>query len=205
MAAWDIDFLTLSLYKVFGPHFAVLYGKFDLFANLDNLYHYFYGKDKVPAKLEPGNASYELAYSSTGIVEYIVDLAEQSGGEGSVRQKIESAFDQITQHENLLAERLLQYLRSRSDCRIIGFEQGDDARRVPTISFVIDGKDPGDIARRVDPYRIAVRFGDFHARRLIEYLDLDGNNGVVRISMTHYNTLDEVDALVAALGEILKD
>ena len=204
VAAWDVDFLTLSLYKVFGPHFAVLYGKFDLFANLDNLYHYFYGKDKVPAKLEPGNASYELAYSSTGIVDYMVELAERGGSAGTVRQKIEAAYDLITLHENLLAERLLQYLRRRSDCRVIGFEQGDDARRVPTISFVIDGRDPGQIASNVDPYKIAVRFGDFHARRLIEYLELDRNNGVVRVSMTHYNTLEEVDALVEALDEILK-
>ncbi len=204
VAAWDIDFLALSLYKVFGPHFAVLYGKFDLFANLDNLYHYFYGKDKVPAKLEPGNASYELAYSSTGIVDYMVELAERGGSAGTVRQKIEAAYDLITLHENLLAERLLQYLRRRSDCRIIGFEQGDDVRRVPTISFVIEGRDPGEIASNVDPYKIAVRFGDFHARRLIEYLELDRNNGVVRVSMTHYNTLEEVDALVEALDEILK-
>ena len=201
VAAWDVDFLALSLYKVFGPHFAVLYGKFDLFANLDNLYHYFYSKDKVPAKLEPGNASYELAYSSTGIVDYLVDLAEDGG---SVRQQIESAFEKITRHENLLAERLLRYLRGRSDCRIIGFEHGDDARRVPTISFVIEGRDPGEIARMVDPYRIAVRFGDFHARRLVEYLDLDRVNGVVRVSMTHYNTLAEVDALVTALDESLR-
>ena len=204
VAAWDIDFLALSLYKVFGPHFAVLYGKFDLFANLDNLYHYFYGKDKVPAKLEPGNASYELAYSSTGIVDYMVELAERGGYAGTVRQKIEAAYDLIKLHENLLAERLLQYLRGRSDCRVIGFEQGDDARRVPTISFVIEGRAPGEIASKVDPYKIAVRFGDFHARRLIEYLELDRNNGVVRVSMTHYNTLEEVDALVEALDEILK-
>ena len=195
VAAWDVDFLALSLYKVFGPHFAVLYGKFDLFAKLDNLYHYFYGKDKVPAKLEPGNASYELAYSSVGIVDYLVELAEQGGCTGTPRQKIEAAFASITQHENLLAERLLKYLRSRSDCRIIGFEQGNDARRVPTISFVIEGRDPGEIARAVDPYKIAIRFGDFHARRLIEYLELDRDNGVVRVSMTHYNTLAEVDAL----------
>jgi selenocysteine lyase/cysteine desulfurase len=33
---------------------------------------------------------------------------------------------------------------------------------------------------------------------------LDRNNGVVRVSMTHYNTLEEVDALVEALDEILK-
>ena len=202
VSAWDIDFLALSLYKVFGPHFAVLYGKYDLFAELDNLYHYFYDKDKIPAKLEPGNASYELAYSSTGIVDYLAELGG-SAGDVPVRQKIELAFERITQHENTLAERLLSYLRSREDCRVIGRERGDDPRRVPTISFVIESWDPGEIARRIDAYNIAIRFGDFHARRLIEYLGLDENNGVVRVSMTHYNTLTEVDALIAALGEVL--
>ncbi len=53
----------------------------------------------------------------------------------------------------------------------------------------------------MDDYNIAIRFGDFHARRLAEYLGLE--DGCVRVSMTHYNTLDEVDALVAALDEIL--
>jgi cysteine desulfurase family protein (TIGR01976 family) len=202
VSAWDIDFLALSVYKVFGPHVAVLYGKYDLFAELDNLYHYFYDKDKIPAKLEPGNASYELAYSSTGIVDYLAELGE-SAGDVPVRQKIELAFERITQHENILAERLLSYLRSRDDCRIIGRERGDDPRRVPTISFAIESWDPGEIARRIDAYNIAIRFGDFHARRLIEYLGLDENNGVVRVSMTHYNTLTEVDALIAALGEVL--
>jgi selenocysteine lyase/cysteine desulfurase len=189
VSAWDIDFLALSVYKVFGPHVAVLYGKYDLFAELDNLYHYFYDKDKIPAKLEPGNASYELAYSSTGIVDYLAELGE-SAGDVPVRQKIELAL-------------LLSYLRSRDDCRIIGRERGDDPRRVPTISFAIESWDPGEIARRIDAYNIAIRFGDFHARRLIEYLGLDENNGVVRVSMTHYNTLTEVDALIAALGEVL--
>lgn len=201
--AWDVDFLAFSLYKVYGPHFAVLYGKFDLLADLDNLYHYFYGKEKIPAKLEPGNASYELAYSSTGIVDYLSDLGAQSGSSGSVRENIETAFDTITRHENQLAERLLAYLRNRSDCRIIGFEKGDDPRRVPTISFVVEGHDSGEICRKIDDYKIAIRFGDFHARRLVEYLDLADNNGVVRVSMTHYNTLQEVDAFITGLDEIL--
>jgi len=200
VAALDVDFMAFSLYKVFGPHFAVLYGRYDLFAELDNLYHYFYGRDKVPAKLEPGNASYELAYASTGIVDYLVELG---GAAGTARDGIVAAYEKITRHESLLGERLLAWLRGRNDCRIIGIARGDDPRRVPTISFVIDGQDAGEVARRVDPYRIAVRFGDFHARRLVEYLGLAANNGVVRVSMAHYNTLAEVDALVAALEEIL--
>lgn len=201
--AWDIDFLVFSLYKVFGPHFAVLYGKYELFADLDNLYHYFYDKDKIPAKLEPGNASYELGYSSIGIVDYLVELGQQAGVSGSRRDGVVAAFDSITAHENRIAERLLAYLRDRKDCAIIGHPRGDDPARVPTISFKVDGWDAGEFAERVDEFNIAVRFGDFHARRLLEYLGLSDNSGVVRVSMTHYNTLEEVDALIDALTQIL--
>lgn len=203
VAALDVDYLVFSLYKVFGPHFAVLYGKYDLLRELDNLYHYFYGKEKVPAKLEPGNASYELAYASIGIVDYLAELAEKVDGAGSTRDKIVRAFDRITLHENAIAERLLAYLRSRSDCRILGFENGSDERRVPTISFVVDGQDSGQIAKKMDAYNIAIRFGDFHARRLLEFLNLADNGGCVRVSMAHYNTISEVDALIGALEEVL--
>lgn len=201
--AMDVDYMAISIYKVFGPHFAMLYGKYELFAELDNLYHYFYEKDKVPAKLEPGNASYELSYSTTGIVDYLASLGDRVGDTDSVREKIEAAFDQITAHENVIAERLLEYLRSRDDCRIIGIDRGDDPRRVPTISFVVEGQDAGEIAKKMDAYGIAIRFGDFHARRLMEYLELTDNSGCVRVSMTHYNTVEEVDALVKALEEVL--
>jgi len=202
--ALDVDFLAFSLYKVFGPHAAVLYGKYDEFAELDNLYHYFYGKDKIPAKLEPGNANYELAYASVGIVDYLVELARRSGLEGSRRESIESAFALISAHEARIGERLLDYLRCRGDCHIVGLEVGDDPNRVPTISFVIDGRDPGWIARQMDAFHIAIRYGDFHARRLAEYLDLGNGQGCVRVSMAHYNSLEEVDRLVAALDDALR-
>ncbi len=203
VTAWDVDYLAFSLYKVYGPHGAVLYGKYDLLAELDNLYHYFYGKDKVPAKLEPGNANYEIAYSTTGIIDYLSELGARDGAGCSVRENIVAAFEKITRHENRLAVRLLSYLRSRDDCQIIGISEGDDPRRVPTISFKIEGKDSGELCRAMDDYKIAIRFGDFHARRLVEYLGLEGNNGVVRVSLTHYNTLNEVDALIAALDQVL--
>ena len=201
--AMDVDFLVFALYKVYGPHYAVMYGRHDLLLELDNLYHYFYPMDKVPAKLEPGNASYEMAYSSLGIVDYLQELGRRAGSEGSPRECIEQAFAAITDHENQIGERLLAYLRQREDCRIVGHERGDHESRVPTISFKIEGMDSGEIARRIDDYGLAIRFGDFHARRLIEYLNLEADGGVVRVSMAHYNTLVEVDALIAALDEVL--
>jgi cysteine desulfurase family protein (TIGR01976 family) len=198
-----VDFLVFALYKVYGPHYAVMYGRYELLAELDGLYHYFYGKDKVPGKLEPGNANYELAYGSAGIVEYLGQLGAHAGPSASARERIVRSFEDITDHEMIIGERFLSYLRDRDDCRIIGRESADDPDRVPTISFKVSGWDSGDIARRMDEYRVAIRFGDFHARRLIEFLDRADGGGVVRVSMTHYNTVAEVDALIAALDRIL--
>jgi cysteine desulfurase family protein (TIGR01976 family) len=201
--ALDVDYYVFSLYKTYGPHYALMYGKYDLLAELDTLYHYFYGKDKVPGKLEPGNPNYELAYSTCGIVDYLTTLGEQAGETGTVRQKIEAAFAAITAQENLLAERLLAYLRSRNDCRIVGQTTNSGSTRVPTIAFRFDGRDAGEVCKAMDGEKIAIRFGDFHSRRLAEYLELTDHSGMVRVSMVHYNTLEEIDRFTAALDRIL--
>ncbi|NSY17314.1 cysteine desulfurase-like protein [Neorhizobium sp. AL 9.2.2] len=201
--ALDVDYYVFSLYKTYGPHYALMYGKYDLLAELDTLYHYFYGKDKVPGKLEPGNPNYELAYSTCGIVDYLTTLGEQAGETGTVRQKIEAAFAAITAQENLLVERLLAYLRSRNDCRIVGQTTNNGSTRVPTIAFRFDGRDAGEVCKAMDSEKIAIRFGDFHSRRLAEYLELTDHGGMVRVSMVHYNTLDEIDRFTAALDRIL--
>ncbi len=201
--AFDVDYYVFSLYKTFGPHYALMYGKYDLLLELDPLYHYFYGKDKVPGKLEPGNPNYELAYSTCGIVAYLVALGEQAGETGTVRRKIEAAYAAITRQEDLLAERLLAYLRSRNDCSIVGQPVNRDSSRVPTIAFRFDGREASELCRAMDGEKIAMRFGDFHSRRLAEYLGLTDHGGMLRVSMVHYNTLDEVDRFTAALDRIL--
>lgn len=201
--AFDVDYYVFSLYKTFGPHYALMYGKYDLLLELDPLYHYFYGKDKMPGKLEPGNPNYELAYSTCGIVDYLVALGEQAGETGTVRRKIEAAYAAITRQEDLLAERLLAYLRSRNDCSIVGQPVNRDSSRVPTIAFRFDGREASELCRAMDDEKIAMRFGDFHSRRLAEYLGLIDHGGMLRVSMVHYNTLDEVDRFTAALDRIL--
>ncbi|MDE2514421.1 MAG: cysteine desulfurase-like protein [Rhodospirillales bacterium] len=198
VAALDVDYYVFSFYKTYGPHFAVLYGKYDKLAALDGLYHYFYGREVVPGKLEPGNASYEAAWASAGIVAYLEKLGGQAGRAG-----VERAFAEIALHEAALAERLLRFLRGRNDIRIIGLPEADPAIRVPTISFKVAGRDSAAIVRAVDGDRIGIRYGDFHSRRLVEALGLAPGNGVVRASMVHYNTIDEVDRLVDSLGRAL--
>jgi len=199
VAAFDTDYYVFSFYKTYGPHFAVLHGKFENLLELDGLYHYFYGRDEVPAKLEPGNANYELAWGCTGIVDYLDELG---GGSGD-RAAILRAFDDIAAHEEIIGERLLAYLRSRNDVRIIGRRTGQRADRVPTISFKVDGLDSGEIVRKIDTDEIGMRHGDFHSRRLVEHLGLASGGGVLRVSMVHYNTPTEVDRLIDSLDRSL--
>ncbi len=60
-----------------------------------------------------------------------------------------------------------------------------------------------EVVDAVDPWGIGIRYGHFHAQRLIEDLGLTPQTGVVRVSMVHYNTEDEVDRLIAALDSTL--
>lgn len=196
---WDVDYYVFSFYKVYGPHFAALYGKYDALAQLDGLYHYFYGREAVPAKLEPGNTIYELAWGSAGIVDYVDALG---GGTGE-RAAIERAFADIAAQEEALSERVLSWLRARNDVTIVGRKEADRAVRVPTISFKVHGRDSMQITRRTDADRIGIRHGDFHSRRLVERLGLSEGGGLVRVSMVHYNTLDEANRLIASFDRAL--
>ena len=194
------DYYLFSFYKVYGPHFAMLWGRHEYLLELDGLYHFFYGRDKVPGKLEPGNCNYELAWGCTGIVDYFDALG---GGTGD-RAAITTAFAAVAAHEEALAARLLDWMGQHGKITVVGPRTPDRARRVPTISFKVAGTDSARIVRQLDPHRIGVRFGDFHSRRLVEHLGLMHGNGVVRVSMVHYNTLAEVDRLIDALEPMIR-
>lgn len=193
--AFDADYYLFSFYKTFGPHFAVLYGRYDHLLGLDGLYHYFYGRERVPHKLEPGNISYEAAWSCTAIVDYLDAL----GGGAGTRAAIDRAFEAIAEQEERLSARLLDWLNSRDDVTVIGSRTAERHVRVPTISFKAANRDSAELVRHVDGAKVGIRYGDFHSRRLVEGLGLSDNNGVLRASMVHYNTVDEVDRLIRAL------
>ncbi|MFZ1726437.1 MAG: aminotransferase class V-fold PLP-dependent enzyme [Albidovulum sp.] len=204
--AWDVDYYVFSLYKTYGPHYAAMYGKYDHLLELDTLYHYFYSKEKVPAKLEPGNANYELSFSTLAIRDYLADLGARAGAaaDSGTRGQIEAGFSAITVQEDALVERFLSYLTSRNDCRVFGPTRNEGSRRIPTVAFRFDGRDSEAICAAMNTHNIAIRHGDFHARRLVEELDQMSDGGLLRVSMVHYNTLEEVDSLCSAFDSILR-
>ncbi|HLP60236.1 MAG TPA: aminotransferase class V-fold PLP-dependent enzyme, partial [Candidatus Deferrimicrobium sp.] len=85
----------------------------------------------------------------------------------------------------------------------IGKKESSRLLRMPTISFVIKNVKSSTIPLEVDKHKIGIRYGDFYARRLIEDLGLALQDGVVRVSMVHYNTLEEMDRLIKVLEVLI--
>lgn len=200
------DCYVFSFYKVFGPHYAVLWGDYDMLRALPSLNHFFIGPDVLPYKLQPGNVNYELSYGCIGISDYLNAVGARLGVAPSAtdgRAQMQAAFAAFERHEAQLAECLLAYLRSKRTVRIIGHAASDAALRVPTISFVVDGMASADVVRHIDAHRIGIRFGDFYARRLIKFLELEAQGGVVRVSIAHYNTMAEIARLVRHLDQVI--
>lgn len=200
------DVYVFSFYKVFGPHYAVLWGDYELLRSLPSLNHFFIGRDVLPYKLQPGNVNYELSYGCIGISDYLNAVGERLGvaaDPADPRARMCAAFAAFEVHEAALAERLLQFLRQKPGVNIIGHAASDASLRVPTISFTVDGMQSEAIVRQIDPHRIGIRFGDFYAKRLVKALALEDAGGVVRVSIAHYNTMDEIDRLVSHLAPVI--
>jgi cysteine desulfurase family protein (TIGR01976 family) len=200
----DVDFYAFSFYKVYGPHYSLLYGKKSHLENMPGINHFFLEND-IPLRFQPGNVNYELSYGLLGVKDYFTELAKVHVGGQTVEGLKNSAalvYETVAQYEEMLSARLLDFLNSKSNVRIIGKKESDRSRRVPTISFVIDNVKSNSIPPEVDKHNIGIRYGDFYARRLIEGLGLPPQDGVIRVSMVHYNTIEEIDRLIKIFDEL---
>lgn len=201
----DVDFYIFSWYKAYGPHLAVMYGRYDLLYEMKGINHYFFKKEDVPYKFQPGNFNFELTYSLLGILEYLEEFFKYHfPREKSLRfsKKLDRTFSVIASHEEKLSQILLQFLNQQPQIRIIGYPAADQKRRVPTISFVHETLNSNNIVAQVDAHRIGIRYGDFYAKKLIQDYRLEEKNGVVRVSLVHYNTTEEVKKLIKVFKKI---
>jgi selenocysteine lyase/cysteine desulfurase len=116
---------------------------------------------------------------------------------------VAEAFDSFAAYEEPLQRMLVDYLRSKSDVRVVGPATGDPAARVATISFVHASRSSAEIAARAHQAGIGIRNGHMYAYRLCEELGIRTDDGVVRVSAVHYNSPEEIERLIEALDPIL--
>ena len=196
----DVDFYTFSLYKTYGPHLGLLYGKKEILNQLPNQNHEFLEGD-VPYTLNPGGPNHEELSCLVGIYEYFNNLYNHHFPDenNTLRKKIEKINELISNHEEQIANPLLEYLNSRNDIKLIGKKKIENKNRAPTIAFTFVNQSSKKISDQLVKNGIATRNDNFYAWRCLKALGIDTNDGVVRISMIHYNNKKDVDNLINAL------
>jgi cysteine desulfurase family protein (TIGR01976 family) len=201
--ALDVDFYLFSLYKLYGPHIALLYGKRERILEAANQNHFFH-EDNISAKLNPGGLNYEAVASLSGIVDYFEAVYQHhfEQPENDLHARLGRVFDLFAEQEQRLSEPFLAYLADKPGVRLIGGGTPDD-RRLPTFSFVVEGRRPAEVVEALGRERIAINHGHFYAHRCVEGLGIDPEEGLVRASMVHYNTGHEVDRLIQALDAVI--
>lgn len=162
---------------MYGPHISILYASDDGLQAVQSLGHFFNPSETLAQKLGLAGSSYELVASIPAVVNYL--------GTGA------STWDAISKHEEALQTKLLKYLNSRPEITVHGETDSDPKKRVSTVAFTVRGRNSQEIVEAVDAAtngEIGIRWGSFYSERLREgVLGLE-KDGIVRVSMVHYNT-----------------
>lgn len=199
--AMDCDFFAFSGHKMYGPTgIGVLYGKEEW---LEKLPPYQGGGEmidkvtwerttfeRLPFKFEAGTPDYVATHGLAKAIEYIDSIG----------------FDAIQQHEQELTRYCMEQLQTIPGITIYGpqcsvvtgqWSMNKDA----VVSFNVGDIHHLDLGTLLDRLGIAVRTGHHCAQPLMDRL---GISGTVRASFALYNTMEEVDALVAGIQRVVK-
>ena len=205
------DFLVCSAYKFFGPHIGALWGRRELLEMLE-AYKVRPAANTIPACFETGTQNHEGMAGTTAAVDYFAWIGETMAGQyhkkyerfAGRRKYVHAAMDCLFAYEQGMAEHLIKGLQQLPGVRIHGITAADAMdRRVPTVSFTVDGDSPGFIAEQLAAQNIFVWSGHFYAVEVAQSLGLFDAGGTVRIGPVHYNSIAEIDQLLNALDDML--
>lgn len=206
------DFLVCSAYKFFGPHQGILWGRREVLEALE-AYKVRPAPDQLPGSFETGTQSHEGMAGTTAAVDYLAWIGESMAGEfqdknqkyeGGRRRSVHAALDCLFEYETGLVTQLIDGLQQLPGVRVQGITAKDAmARRVPTVSFTVDGVPPATIAESLAKKNIFVWSGHNYAVEAAMALGIYDAGGAVRVGPVHYNTKGELDALLLSLHEML--
>ena len=190
--AWGCDYLVCSGYKIFGPHMGFLWGRFEALSALPTFREDFI-PDEPPHKIEAGTFVYENVSGMSATLDYLAGLGAGMVGAGGLRARLSGAMNGILIYERELSRRMLGVL-GEAGATVYGVADPDrSADRVPTFLFNLKGLHPAQVAEAAAKAGFGIRDGHMYAPHLMARLGLDMDWGAVRVSLSHYNTLDEID------------
>jgi cysteine desulfurase/selenocysteine lyase len=188
--ALDCDFYAFSGHKTYGPTgIGVLYGKA---RHLEAMPPYQGGGDMISLvtleKTEYADLPYKFEAGTPNIAGTI-------GLGAALDWMSEIGLGTIAAHEQTLLEYATAQLKEIPGLRMIGTAR----EKAAVASFILEGVHPHDIGTILDREGVAIRTGHHCAQPVMQRYGLPAT---ARASFAVYNTQEEIDALVAAIGKV---
>ena len=196
LAALGADLFACSPYKFMGPHCGVLAASPDLLETLhpDKLLP---SSNAVPERFELGTLPYELLAGTTAAVDFIASLSPLEEA-ADRRSRVLSAMQSLEAHEDRLRERIEKGLAALPGAVLYSRA----AHRTPTLLVSFEGQDSQQVRTALAERNINAPAACFYAIEASRVLGL-GDAGALRIGLAPYNSDEDVDRLLDALGEIV--
>ena len=202
IAQLDVDIYLFSLYKTWGPHLGAMYVKRELMKQMVNQSHFYYEHEPHYC-LTPAGPDHAQIAAVSGVAEYLdavyahhFDDAPDSAVKG---RRLHQLF---SDYESSLLTPLLDFLKARNDVLIIGPDDPDI--REPTVTILPLNKRVPAVVAELEKQKLMVASGDFDVVRILNEMNIDLDPGVIRMSLLHYTTQDEIDRLISGLTSALK-
>jgi len=194
------DIYLFSAYKVYGPHQGIMVIREGFGTGLPNQGHYFNG-ETLYKRFTPAGPDHAQVAASAGVADYFDGLhAHHFAPEPDARLRGRAVHDLMRAHEVSVCQPLLDYLAARNDLRLIGPRRAED--RAPTVAVALD-RAAEPVSEALGREGINCWAGDFYAVRPLTAMGVDLEKGVLRLSMVHYTSADDVSRLVGALDRVL--
>jgi cysteine desulfurase family protein (TIGR01976 family) len=202
--ALDCDFLVCSTYKFFGPHMGVLYGKREHLKQL-RPYKVRPNTQNIPNCWEWGTLNHECIAGIKACVDYWEALGRRANPEVATRRAaILAAHEATHRHERKMTEKMIAGLLAVPGLKLYGISDAQRfENRCATFAVRIEGHTPLELATKLGERGLFTWDGNYYALNLTEQLDVERLGGFLRIGLVHYNAMEEVERLLAALREIV--
>ena len=190
--ALDADFYCFSGHKIYGPTgIGILYGKAGLLEKMqpfkgggDMILSVTFEKttyNVIPHKFEAGTPPIAAAITLGAAIDYLTEVGVERAGA----------------HETDLLDYATEQVNRLAGVRIIGTAENKAA----VLSFVVDGVHPHDVGTLLNEEGVAIRTGHHCAQPVMKRFGIPATS---RASFAFYNTMAEVDALVAGIKKVQK-
>ena len=194
------DIYLFSAYKTYGPHQGCMVIRRGLGQLLPNQAHYFNAGD-LYKRFTPAGPDHAQVAACAGMADYIDLLSNHHGGPtDSAAARGAFAHDLMRGHEVTLLQPLLDAVKDRNAVRLIG--PSDANKRAPTVALAVN-RPAEPVAAELAKFGIMAGGGDFYAVRALQAVGVDPDEGVLRLSFTHYTSQQEIDQLLEALDRVL--